>query len=166
MTLIATVMTDVLHLLLLHITLFRHLLSRFPYSSLQPLDSLSAAYSTLLLYPIFCYMLLLSFFILPLLSLRHYSCPLHPPPSCFFSAFAYSLFAPFSAASIILFFPCFLSLFSLPSLDVLFFYFPIKRCATSRKVAGFSPDEVIEFFFNLRNPSSSNMALGFTQTLI
>jgi hypothetical protein len=34
---------------------------------------------------------------------------------------------------------------------------------TSRKVAGSSHNEVIEFFFNLPNPSSHNMALGLTQ---
>jgi hypothetical protein len=37
--------------------------------------------------------------------------------------------------------------------------------ATSRKVTGSNPDEV-DFFFNLRNPSSRTMALGSTQPLI
>jgi hypothetical protein len=36
--------------------------------------------------------------------------------------------------------------------------------ATSRKVAGSIPDEVIGFF-NQSNPSSRNMALGLTQPL-
>jgi hypothetical protein len=36
--------------------------------------------------------------------------------------------------------------------------------ATSRKVAGSAPDEVI-FFFNLPNPSSLTMALGSTGPL-
>jgi hypothetical protein len=36
--------------------------------------------------------------------------------------------------------------------------------ATSRKAAGLIPDEVIDFF-NLRNTSSSTMALEFTQPL-
>jgi hypothetical protein len=38
-----------------------------------------------------------------------------------------------------------------------------KLYATSRKVAGSSPDEVD--FFNLLNPSSRTMALGSTQSL-
>jgi hypothetical protein len=37
--------------------------------------------------------------------------------------------------------------------------------ATSRKVVGSIPDEVIGFFFNLPNPSSRTMALGSTQPL-
>jgi hypothetical protein len=40
----------------------------------------------------------------------------------------------------------------------------LRHCATSRKVAGSSPDEMIGFF-NLPNPSSRNMALGSTQPL-
>jgi hypothetical protein len=39
-----------------------------------------------------------------------------------------------------------------------------RHYATSRKVAGSNPKEVIEFF-NLRNPSSRTMALGSTQPL-
>jgi hypothetical protein len=39
-----------------------------------------------------------------------------------------------------------------------------RHYATSRKVAGSIPDEVIGFL-NLPNPSSSNMALGSTQPL-
>jgi hypothetical protein len=43
--------------------------------------------------------------------------------------------------------------------------FPIElHCATSRKVAGSIPDEVIGFF-NWPNPSSRTMALGSTQFL-
>jgi hypothetical protein len=45
--------------------------------------------------------------------------------------------------------------------------FPKSRhYAASRKVAGSIPDEVIEFFFYLSNPTSFSMALGFTQPLI
>jgi hypothetical protein len=40
----------------------------------------------------------------------------------------------------------------------------LTHYATSRKVAGSSPDEV-NFFFNLPNPSSRTMALGSTQPL-
>jgi hypothetical protein len=40
----------------------------------------------------------------------------------------------------------------------------LRHYATSRKVAGSSPDEV-DFFFNLPNPSSRTMALGSTQPL-
>jgi hypothetical protein len=39
----------------------------------------------------------------------------------------------------------------------------LRHSATSRKVAGLSPDEVD--FFNLSNPSSRTMALGSTQPL-
>jgi hypothetical protein len=39
-----------------------------------------------------------------------------------------------------------------------------EHCATSRKVAGSIPDEVIGFF-NWSNPSSHTMALGSTQPL-
>jgi hypothetical protein len=35
----------------------------------------------------------------------------------------------------------------------------------SRKAAGWIPDEVINFFFNLPNPSSRNIAMGLTQSL-
>jgi hypothetical protein len=38
----------------------------------------------------------------------------------------------------------------------------LRRYATSQKVAGSTPDEVIEFF-NVSNPSCRTMALGFTQ---
>jgi hypothetical protein len=38
-----------------------------------------------------------------------------------------------------------------------------QRCATSRKIAGSSSNEVD--FFNLRNPSSRTMVLGLTQPL-
>jgi hypothetical protein len=38
------------------------------------------------------------------------------------------------------------------------------HCATSRKVVGSIPDEVIGFF-NSPNPSSRTMALGLTQPL-
>jgi hypothetical protein len=41
----------------------------------------------------------------------------------------------------------------------------LSHCATNRKVVGSSPDEVIGFFFNWRNPSSRTMALGSTQPL-
>jgi hypothetical protein len=41
----------------------------------------------------------------------------------------------------------------------------LRRYATSRKVAGSIPDEVIEFFFNLPNSYSRNMALWSTQPL-
>jgi hypothetical protein len=37
--------------------------------------------------------------------------------------------------------------------------------ATSRKVAGSSPDEVIVFFFSLHNPSGLSMVLRLTQPL-
>jgi hypothetical protein len=40
----------------------------------------------------------------------------------------------------------------------------LRHHATSRKVAGSSPDEV-DFFFNLPNLSSFTMALGSTQPL-
>jgi hypothetical protein len=40
----------------------------------------------------------------------------------------------------------------------------LRHYATSRKVAGLIPDEVIGFF-NLPNPSSRTMALGSTQPL-
>jgi hypothetical protein len=38
---------------------------------------------------------------------------------------------------------------------------PLRHCATSRKVADFSPDEVD--FFSLPNSSSRTVALGSTQ---
>jgi hypothetical protein len=43
----------------------------------------------------------------------------------------------------------------------------LRHYATSRKVAGSIPDEVIGFFFffDLPNPSSRTMALGSTQPL-
>jgi hypothetical protein len=41
----------------------------------------------------------------------------------------------------------------------------LRHYATSRKVAGLIPNEVIEFF-NLHNPSSPTMVLGSTQLLI
>jgi hypothetical protein len=41
----------------------------------------------------------------------------------------------------------------------------LRHCATSFKVAGSIPDEVIDFF-NLPNPSSCTMSLGLTQSLI
>jgi hypothetical protein len=41
----------------------------------------------------------------------------------------------------------------------------MRHYATSRKIAGSIPDEVIEFF-NWPNPSSRTMALGSTQPLI
>jgi hypothetical protein len=40
----------------------------------------------------------------------------------------------------------------------------LGRCATSWRVAGSNSGEVIEFF-NLRNPASSTVVLGFTQLL-
>jgi hypothetical protein len=40
----------------------------------------------------------------------------------------------------------------------------LRQYATSRKVAGSSPDEM-DFFFNLPNPSNRTMALGSTQPL-
>jgi hypothetical protein len=40
----------------------------------------------------------------------------------------------------------------------------LRHYATSHKVAGSVPDEVVEFFFNLPNPSHT-MALGLTQHL-
>jgi hypothetical protein len=40
----------------------------------------------------------------------------------------------------------------------------LRHCAASRKVAGSILDEV-NAFFNFPNPSSHNMALGFTQPL-
>jgi hypothetical protein len=36
----------------------------------------------------------------------------------------------------------------------------------ARKVAGSSSEEVIDFFFNLRNPSSRTMALGLSEPLL
>jgi hypothetical protein len=41
----------------------------------------------------------------------------------------------------------------------------MRHYATSRKVAGSSPDEVDFFFFSLPNPSSHTMAPGSTQCL-
>jgi hypothetical protein len=41
----------------------------------------------------------------------------------------------------------------------------MRHYATSRKVAGSIPDEVIVFFFNWPNRSSLNMVLGSTQLL-
>jgi hypothetical protein len=41
----------------------------------------------------------------------------------------------------------------------------LRRYATSRKVAGSTPDEVIFFFFNLPNPSGRTRPWGFTQPL-
>jgi hypothetical protein len=42
----------------------------------------------------------------------------------------------------------------------------LRHYATSRKVAGSIPDEIIGFFFfNLLNPSSRTVALGSTQPL-
>ena len=40
----------------------------------------------------------------------------------------------------------------------------LRRCATSRKVAGSIPDDVIEIFHR-HNPSDRTMALGSTQPL-
>jgi hypothetical protein len=40
----------------------------------------------------------------------------------------------------------------------------LRYCATSRKVAGSIPHEVIDFF-NVPNPSNRTMALGFAQPL-
>jgi hypothetical protein len=40
----------------------------------------------------------------------------------------------------------------------------MKHCATSRKIAGSIPDDVIRIF-HLRNPSGRTMALGLTQPL-
>jgi hypothetical protein len=40
----------------------------------------------------------------------------------------------------------------------------LRHCATSRKVAGWSPD-VIGFFFHWHNPSGRTVALGLTQPL-
>jgi hypothetical protein len=40
----------------------------------------------------------------------------------------------------------------------------LRPNATSQKIAGLIPDDVIGFF-NLRNPSSHTMALGLTQPL-
>jgi hypothetical protein len=52
----------------------------------------------------------------------------------------------------------------LPLLMVLNYTSWLMHYATSRKVAGSIPHEVIGFF-NLPNPSSRNMALGSTQHL-
>ena len=41
----------------------------------------------------------------------------------------------------------------------------IRQCATSRKVVGSIPDDVIGIFFHSHNPSGRTMALGFTQLL-
>jgi hypothetical protein len=42
----------------------------------------------------------------------------------------------------------------------------LRRYAKSRKVAGYIPDEVTEFFSpNLPNPSSRTMAMWFSQPL-
>jgi hypothetical protein len=41
----------------------------------------------------------------------------------------------------------------------------LRHYATSRKIAGSIPNELIGFFFNLRNPCSRAMALGSTQPL-
>jgi hypothetical protein len=41
----------------------------------------------------------------------------------------------------------------------------LRRYATSRKVAGASPDQNIDFLFNIPNPSSRAMTLAFTQLL-
>jgi hypothetical protein len=41
----------------------------------------------------------------------------------------------------------------------------LRRNATSRKVSGSFPDKVMDFFFNLPNPSSRTMILGSTQPL-
>jgi hypothetical protein len=41
----------------------------------------------------------------------------------------------------------------------------LKRYATSRKAPGSSLNEVMDFFFDLPNPSSRTMALKFTQSL-
>jgi hypothetical protein len=41
----------------------------------------------------------------------------------------------------------------------------LRHFATSRKVAGSIPDEVIRCFFSFLNPSSRTMALGSTQPL-
>jgi hypothetical protein len=40
-----------------------------------------------------------------------------------------------------------------------------KHYTTSRKVAGLSTDGAIDFFFNLPDPSSYTLALGFIQPL-
>jgi hypothetical protein len=40
----------------------------------------------------------------------------------------------------------------------------VEALCYSRKVAGSIPDEIIEFSFNLPNPSSHSMAVAFTQT--
>jgi hypothetical protein len=42
----------------------------------------------------------------------------------------------------------------------------LRHYATSRKVEGSIPDEIIDFFFNLPNPSSRTVSLGSTQPLI
>jgi hypothetical protein len=36
---------------------------------------------------------------------------------------------------------------------------------TNRKVVGWNPDEIIDFFLKIRNPSSRTMAQEFTQPL-
>jgi hypothetical protein len=41
----------------------------------------------------------------------------------------------------------------------------LRHYATSRKVAGSTPDKVIGFLFNVTNHSRRTMALGFTQPL-
>jgi hypothetical protein len=41
----------------------------------------------------------------------------------------------------------------------------MRQYATSQKVGGISPNQAIEFLFNLPNPPIRAMALGFTQPL-
>jgi hypothetical protein len=41
----------------------------------------------------------------------------------------------------------------------------LRRYATGRKVTGSSPDQAIDFFFILSNPSSHSIALGLPQPL-
>jgi hypothetical protein len=41
----------------------------------------------------------------------------------------------------------------------------LRHCATSRKVADSSPDEIIGCFFSLPNPSSRTMVLGLIQSV-
>jgi hypothetical protein len=41
----------------------------------------------------------------------------------------------------------------------------VVACGTMLQAGSSSPDEVIEFFFNLPNPSSRTMALGSAQPL-
>jgi hypothetical protein len=48
-------------------------------------------------------------------------------------------------------------------IECLFIFMGEGHYATSRKVTGSIPDEVIGIFFNLPNPSSRTMALGSTQ---